>query len=262
MVNYNNIPKRHHFENPDHYAKAAVAIIRKEVVLADTVFRGFDNDFGNASGDTISVKVPSVLEANTMPLRDPTTMKRSFLNESKITVKITDRAYSTVPLTDDVVTLDLKSFSEQVLKPQSVAISEFVENRVAETLETLPEYNITWDEKDPTNTFAEALKKLRDLTIPLSSLYAVVGTKIGMLLRKSQALKAYLWAGDQQTLRKGIIGQIMGFTVIENTRIDESTGLFYDKNACILASKAPVVPQGASFWNEYAYRFIFCALYA
>jgi hypothetical protein len=234
------------FYKPEAVARLGVALVTEDFVLAQTVNRDFEAEFGGRIGMTVNVKVPAVLQARTRGLKATGEIETDNLAESSVPVALTTHAYSAVVLDDEDLTLEIEDFGAQVLAPQSLAVANYIEDAIAAEMSAVAASSITWD-ADPTKTFVDVRKALRDLQVPSDNLYAAVGTGVAAELLKSDALKRVDASGSSDALRNAVIGRIAGFTVIESNRLAEDEAVFYHRAAFTLAVRAPQVPAGVTY---------------
>lgn len=235
------------FYTPEAVARLAIALVTDDMVLASTVNRDFEADFGGGKGDTVNVRVPAVLTGRTRGLAATDAITVDSITESSVPVALTEHAYSAVRLSDADLTLNLEDFGRQVLAPQTLAIAEYIEDTVVEQMQSVAQHTTIAFGSDVAATFADARKALRDMGVPSGNLYAAVGTGIAADILKSDLFRKVDWAGTDGALREAVIGKIHGFTVIESNRLAEDEAVFYHTAAFTLAVRAPRVPEGVTY---------------
>lgn len=236
------------FVNPVQVAATALALLRDDVALAATVNRDFEADFGPGKGATVNVRVPATLKARRRALNAGTAITLDNVTEDVVSVALTDMTYSAVPVTDEDLSLKIEDFGRQILAPQTTAIAEDIENLVVATMQALAEdTTIAYDAAKPASTFVKARKALRDLGVPVSNLYAAVGTQVYADLIEASVLTDASQSGSTDALRNANVGRVRGFTTIEDNRLADDEMVFYHGDAFTLAVRAPRVPDGVSF---------------
>lgn len=238
---------------PDVVALAN-ALASKDLVLAQTVNRDYEANYGGGKGTSVNVRVPAVLKARSRDLTDSavTGQNSAFvvdtLAESTFTVALTEQPYSVVALNDRERTFDLEDFGRQILAPQIDAIVDWVESQVAASMTALAETNDlvlgAYSATDPTKTFTAIRKALRDNGLPTTGLMAAVGTKVYKDLVDA---KVFSDLGTQASNPSTGARPVAGFETFETNRLAADEIVFYHKAAFTLAVRAPQAPNGAPF---------------
>jgi len=240
------------FYTPTQAATIAAKLAGEDAFLSALVSKNYEAELlgGGTGGAPVAVKMPTTLIARSRDIDDKTSA--IVLDEISETTKVIqlDRVhdYSAVSLSEKDLTLDITDFGGQVLAPQSAAIVDSLEHKVATALIGLAVTDAgTLDPTNPVAYFTRLRKALRDNGVPQANLNVVVGTEIYALLLDAKALTDVSESGSTEALREGGVGRLRGFTVVESTRVDEDEILAFHRDAVTLVTRAPVVPQGASF---------------
>jgi len=111
----------------DIIAKAAVAILDNELVMAKKVFRGYEEDInknvnGYEVGDTLTIRKPA-----DFTVRDGATASAQTVTEGKTTITVDKRKGVDFKFTSQELTLSIKELSERVLKPAMVQLANQVD---------------------------------------------------------------------------------------------------------------------------------------
>jgi hypothetical protein len=106
---------------------------------------------------------------------------------------------------------------------------------------------VEFDPADPAKLFTAIRKRLRDNGVSPAGMNVVVGTNVYAALLDSAQLTDASQSGSTDALREAGVGKLRGFSVVESTRVDEDEVLAFHSDAVTLITRAPVVPQGASF---------------
>lgn len=265
----------HSLYTPEAVAKAAIELIVQDLEFLNTCNRNYEANYGGGRGQSVIVKVPPILQADWYKIRSEEKVREQSVEEGLTNVIIDDEIINLVRLTRAELTFDLEDFSRQVLDPQSLAIIEGIEGYLIDTLESkkdvivirnaankekvqtieyegLPTAKIYWDKNDITTTFIDARKALRDFGLPLTGMYAIVGTNIASKLLKTDIIRKANEAGRTAGFTNAVIGKIAGFTILENNRMHEDHGFFYNKSTVTVAIRAPEIPVGATFGKSIA----------
>jgi hypothetical protein len=240
------------FYTPAQAVQVAAKLAAEDAFLTALVSRNYENDLlgGGKGGAPVAIKMPTTLIARSRDIDDVTSA--IVLDEIKETTKTVnlDRAhdYSAVGLSEADLSLNLTDFAAQVLRPQTAAIVDSLEHKVALALAAVPETFIrTFDPENPVPYFTAIRKHLRDNGVPASGIQTVVGTEVYAALLDAKAITDASESGSTEALREGGVGRIRGFNIVESTRIDENEVLAFHRDAVTLVTRAPVVPQGAPF---------------
>ena len=239
------------FYTPEQVARVSVNMLAQDAYLSALVNRNFEDDLlgGGGKGRTVNVKVPTALVAHARGIDDVTNaIILDSISETTVPVTLGVHAYNAVGLSEGDLSLDLANFSEQVLAPQTEAVTEFIEETVAAALRSVAmDTSIAFDEAAPEKTFTQIRKVLRERGLPMNGLNVAVGTDVYAALLDAKAIVDASQSGSTDALREGNVGKVRGLTVVESTRIDSAEIVAWHRDALTLAVRAPLAPAGASF---------------
>lgn len=238
------------FYTANQVAEVGLKLAEEDAFLSALVSREIVNPLaGGGKGRTVDVKVPTALIAHERGIDDKTTaLLKDELSETTVPVTLGTRAYSNVWLSDGDLSLDLRDFSAQVLAPQIDAVTDFVENEVADALNAITlDTSIAWDPADPVPTFTAIRKLLRKRGVPQTGLQVVVGVDVYAALLDAKAITDNSESGSTAALREGNVGRIRGFNIVESTRVADDQIVAFHRSAFTLVVRPPVVSPGASF---------------
>ncbi|MDI9890563.1 P22 phage major capsid protein family protein [Microbacterium sp. IEGM 1404] len=219
----------------------------KGLVLGQNVARYTDADFLPGHGGKAYLRIPGAVTARSRTLRDETTaVIFDKISENRVSVDLTTHLISAVAIGDAELTLDIRDFTAQVLKPQVTAVVDGIETVIADIDAT--DATAGYDEAKPAALFTKGRRALRTRGVDVANeaLVAYVGGNIVDALLDSGALD-FARTGDADALRKGSLGRIAGFSCVESGRIGADEVVFATKSGIYLATKTPKVPEGASF---------------
>lgn len=249
------------FIKPTVIIATALGLLRRAIVLPALVWTDGFHDFSGAFNDTVSIRVPSRLTSRSRALRGTggaRTIVMDDLNESKVDVTLNEAIYSAVPVTDEELTLDISDFGMQVLAPQVRAVAEGLENGLAAAMQSAPyETTIDFDPTDAYGSIVDARKALNDADVPFSGRALVVGSAIeAAILKDPNFLRADKFGpgAAQNALTEAQIGRIAGFDVYTSNALDENEGFAFHQTAFVLATRAPAIPDGATFGEGQSYQ--------
>jgi hypothetical protein len=108
-------------------AKAAVAILDNELVMAKKVFRGYEEDInkkvnGYTVGDTLSIRKPTDYE-----VRDGAIMDAQNVVEGKTTITVDQRKGIDFKFTSQELTLNIKDLAERAIRPAMIKLANQVD---------------------------------------------------------------------------------------------------------------------------------------
>lgn len=241
------------------YDATQVAVVTAKLVQEDSflsalVGRDYQDEFmaPGTANRPVKIKYPTTLFARERDIDDVTSnIELDEIVESSTTLNLDKKmVYSAVPLSEGDLNLKLTDFSKQVLRPQSAAIADDIENRLASKLLSIdaPEdFTAVYDAANPVAYFTRLRKHLRDNGVPQAGLQLVVGTGIYADLLEAKAITDVSESGSTAALREAQVGKVRGFTVVESTRLSDYEVLAFHKDAVTLVTRAPAVPAGASF---------------
>jgi len=231
-------------------------LLQREIVLPQLVWRDFGkDDFVYAKNDTVTLSVPALMKARRRTLRSHTPLIFDEFRETSVDVKVDQHVYKGIRVTDENLTLDIKSFAEQVLQPEIRSVAEELEEVVAEALEAAAAASvfdtIPFDASDdPYDVLVDARKAMNDANLPMSDRIFVMGSTVEAAFLKNDHFKRADYIGDAQAnnaLRDAQIGgRVAGFTVVQSNALEPTQAFAYHKTAVAFAAFAPDVPMGAS----------------
>lgn len=248
------------FIKPTVIVRAALGLLQRQIVLPALVWTDAFHDFSGAYNDTISIRVPGRLTARTRDLRGTggaRTITLDNLTETKVDVTLDTDIYSAVPVTDEELTLDIVNFGAQVLAPQVRAVAEGLENGlVTEMQQATYETTVNFDNADPYGSIVDARKALNDADVPFAGRALVVGSAIEAAILKDDHFSRYdaAAAAGVTALTEAKLGRIAGFDVYTSNALNEDEAFAFHMTAFVLASRAPVVPDGATFGQSESYQ--------
>lgn len=237
----------------------AVALerLRRALILPNLVTRYGISDFRGQANDTINVRVPAILRAREYTFRTRSApIVIDTLEEVTVPVTLDRHPYSAVAVTDEELTLDIVSFTRQVLEPQVIAVAEDLEAIIAGIMAagTYAAAPIPYSEDPSSSNFfaaaVDARRALNDAHVPLDGRTLLVGSAIEAAALKEDTLRAVDQSGSTGALRNATIGQVAGFTVVASQSVDPNFGIAFHRSAFAFGNVAPEVPAGVSFGSS------------
>lgn len=233
--------------------EAAVLLLQREIVLPRLVWRDFSDGgarFSGALDDTITLRVPAVLDARTRVMRSSNPLIADDLAETSVAVKLDTHVYQLLNITDEQLTLDIGNFARQVLAPQMRAVAEGMEDAIATELAAAD-----WDADpvdfvegtdEPYDVAIDARKALNKLNVPRSGRVLLLGANVEAAFLKSDKLSKVNESGTDDALRDALITRVGGFTVVGSNAIDEDAAYAFHATAIAFGVVAPALPDGAA----------------
>jgi len=220
-------------------ATTAAKIVGTDLNLAALISRDVEAEFAPGKGATIRVPVPAAIPTRTRGIYDTTTpLVSDDLEEQFISVKLENHLYNLAILSEGDLSLDIKDYAGQVLRPQARAIATKIEALTAAAMSAVPATTtITYNTAAPAKAFTAARRVLRDNGVPGEAvLRAAVGSNV-----YADLLDAPTGQGFDAD------GKVRGFEVIESTRLDADDIVAFIPSAFSLVVRAPQVPNGAAY---------------
>jgi hypothetical protein len=240
----------------DQIVDAAVLLLQREIVLPRLVYRMADATFVGAKDDTITLRVPAVLDATARAMRSETALVAADLAQTSVPVKLDTHVYQLLNITDEELTLDITNFASQILAPQMRAVAEGMEDVIATALAaaTWEADPITFVEgtDDPYDVAVDARKALNDLDVPRAGRVLLLGSSIEAAFLKSDRLSKVNESGSDDALRDALITRVAGFTVVGSNALDPDVGYAFHQTAVAFGNVAPALPEGATMKSRVA----------
>lgn len=244
--------------------RTALGLLERELVLPRLVWRNAGGSFVGASGDAITIRLPAYAVARKRALRSGDTRVKDDLAERSVTVTLTDDIYKVVQITDEELTLDIESFSSQVLAPNLAAIVRQLEDEVVDEITTATystNYEIALDESDPFATVVDARTLLNKARVPMSGRVLAVGADVEAVILKDDNFRKADQAGGTDALREATIGRVAGLPVVSVPSLPPDEAYAFHQTAFVLATQSVAIPNGAPWgaslsWEGYAIRAV------
>lgn len=114
------------FLTPDIIARAALANLYETTVMANLVYRDYEQDFVGHVGDTITIRKPPKFVAQEYKRTDGITIQDA--SESGIPLTLNHFADVSFAVTSEEMTLEIGDFTERLLAPAMEAISQKIDD--------------------------------------------------------------------------------------------------------------------------------------
>jgi len=201
--------------NPSIIAKAAVRILDNELVMANRVYRGYEDEFGKKVngydiGDTITIRKP-----NQFTVRSVIAASVQDVTEGKLTMVANNIRGVDFQFTSQQLTLNISELAERVIKPAMVQLANAIDAAVMAEFFRVP----TWMGMPAAGTpdapvdsfvkFARGTERLDQYACPQDDRSAVLSPESNWALAGSQTA-LFLQSVGQPAYRTGEIGTIGG----------------------------------------------------
>lgn len=227
----------------------ALGVLMRESVLPNLVWRDAAGDFAGVKDDTITIRVPAFMTARTRVLRAGTPISIDEMSETSVDVKLDTDVYKGIKVTDENLTLDIVDFATQILNPMLSSIVLGIEDELADVMSNA-DYALTgtFSEAAPLHSVLVARRQLNDCNVPKNNRYLLVGSEIEQYILEDLASRPVAAPPEQNALTDATVSaNYGGFRVVQANGIAPDEAIAAHKTAFVLSSRAPVVPDGASW---------------
>jgi hypothetical protein len=234
---------------PAQLGEVAIGLANSGFRLGQYVTRYTDKDFRAGGGRTAYLAVPGALTARSRALDDVTSsIVLDEITEQSSPVSLASHYYSAVPIGDAELTLEIQDFGRQVLAPQVDSIVDKVEKSIADAIAGVTPTGATYSSAAPSSAFVRGRRELRNrgVDVAVEPLVAFVGGNVVDDLLETESL-SYAKTGSADALRKGSLGALHGFELVESGSIGADEIVFTTRSGLYIATRSPIVPEGASF---------------
>lgn len=238
---------------PEKYVALALAALTKHTVLPMAFTRLDASVFKGARNDTVGVfRTGGITRARDYEWRTRTApIVLDRIARTETTISMHDHIYNAIPITDEELSLDLTSFSQEVLLPQMEAVSTRAEGKVLRALKTnnkfkVQDFEISSDER-PLAALLRLKKVLDDQGTPKQGRKLLVSSEMASWIALSDDLLKYDQAAATTLFRQATLGVIAQFEVIEVADFAPTEFYAAHPSALVFANMAPANPDGATY---------------
>ena len=260
------------FLTPSVIAKEALLQLENNLVMADLVHRDYSDEFVKV-GDTVTIRKPAELKAkNFSSSINSGQISKQDVTESSVAVKLDRFRDVSVAITSKQLTLDIKDFSEQIIKPAMRAIAQSIdEDLIAYGVEHAG--STVSATASPTNLadIANISKQLDLKKSPMEERRLVLHPTHKYKYALTDNLSKVAYAGDNETLREALLGKVYSLetymdqnapdTSAETTgtatayKVAGTAGNSYVAISGLSSATATIKTGDAFIYNGYVYRF-------
>lgn len=245
----------------------AIKQLRRKIVLPELIWTNPVANFGGSKNDTINVRIPAILSSRSRTFRGTggaRTPAADDLVEHVFGITLDEVIYSYVNLTDEQLTLDIRTFAEQVLMPQVNAVAYGLEDYIVENLIEGASYEQThwFNPSDMYPAILAARQWLNDENVPDEDRTLVVGPTVETAMLKDPQLRHFEKSGDasNEALRRAEVMNLAGLRVIRSNALKSDEAYLFHRTAFAMTNVGPVkpasLPHGSSMSTEgYALRW-------
>lgn len=240
---------------PQVIARRALATLYNTTVLAQLVYRDYDEDFAGKQGDTITVRKPATFEAKVF--NRGTGIELQNATEGSFPVELDTLLDVSFVLTTEELTLEIDEIHERFIAPAAEAMVEGVDQRIFAQLVAAANASGgggTVSSSGNASTAFTGSEGARALLtrnkIPLMDRYAVLSPEgAGEALEDTLFVQADK-SGSTTALREGSIGRVFGFDTYEaqvaGAEPGDPDGVAFHRQAVALVSRTLAKPEGVS----------------
>ncbi len=208
---------------PSIIAKEALLVLENNMVMANLIHRDYSGDFGKV-GSTVTIRKPATFAASAFS----TTVAAQDVTESSVQV-VLDKFYDvSAAITSQQLSLDLVSFSEQVLTPMMRAHAQNVDNQIFQAVyKTIAGHTIVASTPVVAD-LANLMAQLDIQKVPVTDRRVVLHP---ITHSKYAPLDAVLHAdkrGKPLTINEYSIGRILGADYYMDQNVPAQTSLIVD----------------------------------
>lgn len=191
------------FLTPDIIAREALMVLENNLVMANLVHRDYSDELVQA-GDTVTIRRPARFTAKNFTGE----ISRQDATEEGVTVKIDRHRDVSIDVTSREMTLDIRSFSDQLIRPAMRAIAQAVDedllNTVAEATQSVQGTANATDLKD----IAAMAKKLDMAGVPTDLRRLVLHPEHKYRYATVENLSKVAFAGGADALKRAELGML------------------------------------------------------
>src|SRR5258706_5957597 len=225
--------------NPSIIAKAAVRILDNELVMANRVYRGYEDEFakkinGYDVGDTITIGKPTQFTVrNTIVAASPT----QNTTEGKLTMQVSNVRGVDFSFTSQQLTLNIGELADRVIKPAMVQLANAIDTTLMAEFFRINNWVGQPDTGADTAiasfaSFARGAERLDQMACPTDDRSAVLSPESHWALAGSQTA-LFLQSVGQPAYRTGEIGVIGGVSTYMSQNVPTYTNTCTDDVAAV-----------------------------
>lgn len=223
----------------------AVELLSRRLLLPNTVSRVPQEEFRGDNGATVSVRVPQARQAQEqdVPGADITYTPHDE-DEAEVTVT---QLYDAAGITDHDQTLTIVNYGRQILRPMTDAVARGAEDQLADVMNDLAadaSFAAGADHDDTKDRLLEAREELTNADVPPDGRWMAVSPQLATRILAHPTFTRVDASGRPEALRRGILGELYGFTFVETNALNAGEAVAYHESAFAFATFPPVQLEG------------------
>lgn len=209
------------FLSANRIARAALPVLENNLVMAGLVYRDLDNTFAN-EGDTIQVRKPASFTA--VEFDGDLTGEYQAISESSVSVQLGTIADVSVEVTSKELSLDIMSFSEQIIKPAMVSLAEKIDADLCGLYKDVYSYyGTSGTTPDELADISGARKLLNTQKVPTSDRSFVIDPEADAKFTTLDIFARVDALGSTEGLREASLGRKLGMNMFMDQNIKTHT---------------------------------------
>lgn len=226
-------------------SRLAIELLSRRIVLPATVERVPGEEFAGPNGATVTISVPVSRTANIQSVPGAT-ITQTAIAENSAEVSVV-QLYDATRVTDHDLSLNIRDFGRQVLRPQVDSVARGLENQLSAEMNALAaeeSFALNGTEADTEARILEAAEMLDDADVDPDNRFFAVSPAIKTRILSVPKFVRVNESGSSEALRRGIIGDLYGFTFVVSNALTGGTALAYHKSSFGFATFPPAEMNG------------------
>ena len=205
---------------PSIIAREALIVLENNLVLANLVHKDYSNEFQAGVGGTVAIRVPATFTSGTVA----STVNTQTVTESSVTVCLDTQLDITIDVTDREMTMDIVSFSEQIVQPIMRAHAQAIDYQIAKLYSGIANYYPVTSGTALLSDLAQLRAVMNINKVPLTDRRLVLAPASEAKYLSIDAIAHASKHGDGgRALREAEIGRVMGFDTYLDQNINTHT---------------------------------------
>lgn len=206
----------------DIIAKAAVAILNNELVMAKKVYRGYEGEFNSVNGYEVGATV-SIRRPADFVVTDGATMAVQDVIEGKTSITVDKRKHVAFRFTSQDLSLNIKELGERVMKPALIQLANQIDADLHGLYKFVPNWVGTAGQViDAFSDFAKGPERLDEYAVPRDSRCGVLSPADHWALVGSQTA-LYTSTINTPAYREGQTGMVGGVDLYSTQNVATHT---------------------------------------
>jgi hypothetical protein len=230
-------------------SELGVELLRRSLVLVNTVSRIPTAEYAGPSGGTVTLRVPQPRAAREQ-VTPGAAITYDAADEAAVDVTL-KHFYNAVLVSDEDLSLTLEDFGRQLLLPAVQAVADASEDTIAAVMNGLTaDAGVKWaaaaNPDADTQTILKAREKMTVAGVPAGLRYMAVAPNIATRLLSVPTFVQADRRGATTALEQAVIGMVYGITFVESAAIATGSAIAYHSSGFAFGNAAPVAPGGGA----------------